>query len=185
MEAVQRRAVLGVVPLCALFAAAVARADERLGLEPFSSDHFSLTRPSAWALKDKAGAAVLFQDPTSRMANVGVTVSPVKVRSLAEFGQLDAVAEKLVAAELAKDGTLSAEVKRAAERRTKNGALLYEVEYETEHATRGRKAVLNAVCIDDSVLYIYALQYGLKSGEAPPPVAALARTLLASFEPGL
>lgn len=49
--------------------------------------------------KQKAGAEVLFNDPDVTSTSVGVTVAPVRVKSLAAFGSTDEVAQKLLAAE--------------------------------------------------------------------------------------
>lgn len=61
---------------------------------------YSLLVPSAWEEKGKAGADVLFEDVERRSTNVGITVSPIRrVASLAEFGSLEEVGEKLLQAE--------------------------------------------------------------------------------------
>ena len=135
------------------------------------------------------------------------------VPSLEQFGSLDDVTQKLVAAERAKarpsrcppalsarltravllasqESTLSVEVLSASQRRSSRGALLYEVDYLLD-SSRGRKRVLTAACIDASTLYLLALQFAAPLPPAegapppPPPVAALAADVLASFEPGV
>lgn len=60
---------------------------------------YSLQLPSEWVLKEKAGADVLFQDPLKGSTSVGVTVAPVRVKTIADFGDLDSVGEKLLKAE--------------------------------------------------------------------------------------
>ena len=180
-----RRRVAVLAPLLtwgALLGGSDASAAEESVL--FAGERFRFERPAAWVAVDKAGATVLFQDkPGSSYNTLGVTVAPVKVASLTEFGSPQTVADKLVRAELEKDGTLSADVLSVRERRASSGAPLYEVEYDTEHATRGRKRVLNAVCIDKGVLYIFALQHKLAAEpDAQPAVAAIAPRLLASFD---
>ena len=136
------------------------------------------------------------------------------VPSLEQFGSLDDVTQKLVAAERAKarparrppallsarlkafcrlrraqESTLSVEVLSASQRRSSRGALLYEVDYLLD-SSRGRKRVLAAACIDASTLYLLALQFAAplppaEGAPPPPPVAALAADILASFEPGV
>jgi len=64
------------------------------------------------------------------MSNLGVTVSPVTVQRLEDFAPLEEVARKLVAAEMAKDGTLRADVTRTASRTTLGGSTLYEERLE-------------------------------------------------------
>jgi hypothetical protein len=48
---------------------------------------------------EKAGATLLFEDPASRGNTIGVVVNPVRIASLKDFGSLDEVADKLIAAE--------------------------------------------------------------------------------------
>lgn len=69
------------------------------------------------------------------------------------------------------------------ERRTPGGAAVYEIDYLLD-SSRGRKRVLNAVCIADATLYIYALQFKAVADAPEPPVAASAARLLAAFAPG-
>ncbi len=56
------------------------------------------------------------------------------------------------------ESTLSVEVLASRERSTPAGAAVYEIDYLLD-SSRGRKRVLNAVCIADATLYIYALQF--------------------------
>ena len=118
--------------------------------------------PSSWERTSKDGAAVLFKEAESRINTLGVTVSPVTVPSLREFGTLADVTQRLVKAEQDKDGTLSVEVMYTKERANAAGAPVYEIQYAVQHATRGNKTVLNAVCIDKRTLYIFALQWKVR-----------------------
>ena len=47
---------------------------------------------------DKAGADSLFQDPAKKSTSVGVTVYPVMISRLEEFGSLESVGDKLLGA---------------------------------------------------------------------------------------
>ena len=49
-----------------------------------------------------AGADVLFVEPASKAGDIGVTVSPVRIKSLEQFGDLTAVGDRLLAAERSK-----------------------------------------------------------------------------------
>ena len=44
----------------------------------------------------KAGADSLFRDPVKKSTNVGVTVYPVTIASLEQFGDLTAVGQRLL-----------------------------------------------------------------------------------------
>ena len=65
---------------------------------------FSLSLPSTFEKKDKAGATALFLDPERKSTQVGVTVNPVRIASLSAFGSLEDVGDKLLNAERAKVG---------------------------------------------------------------------------------
>jgi hypothetical protein len=70
-------------------------------LVPFEDkkEGFSLSRPKAWEIVEKAGATLLIEDPSNRKNSIGVVVSPVRIDSLNEFGDAGSVGEKLLAAE--------------------------------------------------------------------------------------
>lgn len=82
--------------------AAPARAPES------SRQSYSIELPEGWQGQSKAGADVLFEDPQRPSTNIGVTVAPVRVASIAQFGTPDAVADKLLAAERAKVRAMAA-----------------------------------------------------------------------------
>ena len=86
--------------LAADAAAAAAALPPAPGFVAFSNpgQGYALQRPEAWEKVDKAGADALFQDPQQRGNTAGVTVYPVTIATLAEFGGLAAVGEKLLAA---------------------------------------------------------------------------------------
>ncbi|CAL8471571.1 g11113 [Coccomyxa elongata] len=66
--------------------------------------------PSDWQKTDKSGADVLFVEPSGKAGDVGVTVSPVRIKSLEQFGDLKAVGDRLLAAESSKESTESVEL---------------------------------------------------------------------------
>ena len=50
-----------------------------------------------WETVDKAGATLLMRNPEKKSSQIGVTVSPVKIASLQEFGSVHEIGEKLLA----------------------------------------------------------------------------------------
>ena len=66
---------------------------------------FVLTPPPRWARGSKGGAAVIFSDPEYKYNNLGVTVTPVKVATLQEFGAIEDAADRLLAFEKKKVGS--------------------------------------------------------------------------------
>jgi hypothetical protein len=67
-----------------------------------SKFNYSMDLPPSWTAKEKAGADALFEDPARKSTNVGVTVAPVRVKVIQDFGTLDTVGTKLLAEEKAK-----------------------------------------------------------------------------------
>jgi hypothetical protein len=57
---------------------------------------------NGWGGGTCAGADILFVDPNGKAADIGVTVSPVRIRTLEQFGDLGTVGDKLLAAERSK-----------------------------------------------------------------------------------
>eukprot|EP01025_Chloroclados_australasicus_P016018 TRINITY_DN17835_c0_g1_i1.p1 TRINITY_DN17835_c0_g1~~TRINITY_DN17835_c0_g1_i1.p1 ORF type:complete len:242 (-),score=17.09 TRINITY_DN17835_c0_g1_i1:245-970(-) len=122
-------------------------------LKLFQSDQFNyqFEVPQEWEKKDKAGADVLFEFPQRRSTSVGVTVTPVRVNSLSEFGTMEAAGDRLMKIERAKDGVMDVRLLDQQTFQQQNPIYFYEYE---ENSTRGRKVVLNCVTIVDRKLYI-------------------------------
>lgn len=145
---------------------------------------YCLELPTSWEQTGKAGADVLFEDPIRRSTSVGVTISPVRVQSIIEFGSLEDVGQKLLRAEKIKESTLGVEMLVESARKGAKSALLYTYEYEL-NSTRGRKRVINTVTIYQSKLYILNAAYKCDkeacSAAAEEPLAQL-RTVARSFD---
>lgn len=117
-----------------------------------ADEGYRIQRPSGWEQVNKAGADVLFRDPQVKKATLGVTVLPVRIATLREFGSLEQVAEKLVSAERAKESTLGVRMVSSVQRDTGNGAA-YDFLYQLD-STRGRSTIAASVTIVNSKLYI-------------------------------
>ncbi|KAF8072357.1 putative sugar phosphate/phosphate translocator [Scenedesmus sp. PABB004] len=160
-----------------------------LQLQLYANDaqQYRLSVPAGWERKDKAGADVLFEDPGRRSTSVGVTVSPVRVASIEQFGGLDAVGQRLLGAERKKESTLGVELLSSGARRGSGGASLYDYEYSLA-STRGAKRILNTVTITGSRLYILNASVKCDKDDAAcaaaEPSLALLRAVAASFDAG-
>lgn len=117
------------------------------------TNNYTIYRPTPWERIEKAGADVLFRDKIQHGITLGVTVLPVMISSLEEFGSLDQVADKLVAAENAKDSTMAVAVVTKAQRSATSNNLAYDFVYELE-STRGRKRIITTVMIVHGKLFI-------------------------------
>ncbi|KAF6253045.1 PsbP-domain-containing protein [Scenedesmus sp. NREL 46B-D3] len=148
---------------------------------------YKLSVPAGWDRKDKAGADVLFEDPARRSTSVGVTVSPVRVASIEQFGGLEAVGKRLLDAERKKESTLDAQLLSYSSRTGDGGALLYDYEYSLD-STRGLKRILNTVTITGSKLYILNANFKCDKDAGCGPeqggTVALLRQVAASFDAG-
>lgn len=140
-------------PLPAAAAGAAGEEDAPSFLQFASADQgYSLSYPAGWERVDKPGADLLLRDPARKTTTTGVTVLPVRINSLPEFGDLPAVGERLLQAERAKDSTLSVAMVEQTQRDSPAGPL-YDFQYELE-STRGRKRILSSVTIAGGKLYI-------------------------------
>ena len=63
---------------------------------------YRLRPPEGWEQTSKAGADVLFQSPEEKGTNLGVTITPVRIDSLAKFGSLDIVGQRMLNVERGK-----------------------------------------------------------------------------------
>ncbi|CAH8375971.1 unnamed protein product [Eruca vesicaria subsp. sativa] len=115
-----------------------------------SKDGFTLLVPSSWTKVEKAGANALFEEPEKRSNNIGVVVSPVRIKSLVDFGTPQFVADKLINVEKRKESTKEVEVVSVGER----SGHVYEFEYKIDSTRGGIKRVFSAAVVSSKKLYI-------------------------------
>mmetsp|Transcript_20086 Transcript_20086/g.60671 ORF Transcript_20086/g.60671 Transcript_20086/m.60671 type:complete len:257 (-) Transcript_20086:232-1002(-) len=180
-------AVAAVIALPPLLPLAAAADEGSTDLQEFRNTQqgYRLQRPAAWAQTSKAGADALFEDPARKSSTLGVTVSPIRVDSLDAFGDLDAVASRLLQAEKAKESTTGVQLLRQEARKgAASGVTIYDFEYELD-STRGKKRILNTVAIAGKRLYIVngaaKCEGGVCDGAAEE-AAALMRRAAATFD---
>lgn len=118
-----------------------------------SKQGYRIDRPASWEQTSKAGADVLFTDPAKKSTTVGVTVSPIRIAGLEQFGDVETVRTKLVNTEKAKESTKDVTLIQESSRKGKSGTLIYDIEYELD-STRGRKRILSTVGIAQKKLFI-------------------------------
>ncbi|KAL0043736.1 hypothetical protein WJX82_003799 [Trebouxia sp. C0006] len=114
---------------------------------------YRIDRPSSWEQTSKAGADVLFADPAKKSTTIGVTVSPIKIAGLEQFGDVETVRKKLMNTEKQKESTKEVTLVQESSRKGKSGTLIYDIEYELD-STRGRKRILSSVGIAQKKLFI-------------------------------
>lgn len=109
---------------------------DEINLEPFTSDGQVETKSS-----------ILY----------GITVDPVRINSLTEFGTPEQVAARVVTAELNRDGIFEVTLDRADSYTDSNGQLYYTIDYISD-GKRGKKRFLTRTCITDQKLYVATAQ---------------------------
>lgn len=85
----------------------------------------------------------------------GITVDPIRISSLKEFGTPNEVAAKIVMAELRRDGVLDVTMGRDPSEDPSTGA--YDVEYVSD-GTRGMKHYVTRTIVKDQKLYVLTVQ---------------------------
>lgn len=154
---------------------------------------FSLCYPMECEILNKAGAKLFLRDSADNNSQVGVTVNPVKISTLSEFGSVHDVGERLVAAEATKESTLPGGVtliREGSRQGPRSGSTFYDYEYQLT-TTRGKKLVFNTVAVDNNLLYILNIQVKERifSGQENDKsmiddVVAGFRTLIQTFDVG-
>ncbi|KAJ1463015.1 hypothetical protein M885DRAFT_610045 [Pelagophyceae sp. CCMP2097] len=170
--AVTRRAAVGraaaaLAPLapaalpCA--ARAVGNADAAAGdaIVAFVAADYGFSHPAAFESKPKPlrthADEVLLKRGSSQ---IGVVVDPVKISTLADFGTLDFVGEKVVTSERGRDGVTSAELLSTASAE-QNGLLYYDLDYANE-CSRGDTRFLARCVVSKGKLYVFTAQAKVK-----------------------
>ncbi|XP_014505713.1 psbP domain-containing protein 2, chloroplastic [Vigna radiata var. radiata] len=148
-----------------------------------SEEGFTLLIPSSWAKVDKAGATVLFEEKIVGSNNIGVVVSPVRLKTLEEFGTPQFVADKLLQAEKRKESTKEAELITVAERSGEGGLQIYEFEYKVDSTRGGMKRIFSAAFVASKKLYLLNIAHSDKP-ESPldPHKRMILEQVLHSFD---
>ena len=148
---------------------------------------FQLEYPKYWEQVSKAGATLLLRDPTEKYTQIGVTVSPVKISSLAEFGTVHDIGVRLLKAEAAKESTVPGGVSLVSEGERNglaSGIIFYDYEY-CLITTHGNKRVFNSVAVYNNVLYIMNAQVRENGATSTSyDVAAQLRGTVTTFDVG-
>lgn len=118
--------------------------------EEYRGSVYSIRYPGSWEVSSKAGADVVFK---STGVTLGITILPVRISRVQDYGNVNEVADKIVQTERAKDGTLDARIIEASSVALGNGTIAYDYEYQVQ-STRGTKLIVSRVCIQDKQLYV-------------------------------
>jgi len=130
---------------------------------------FALERPAGWERVEKAGATLLFRDPGYKGNTLGVTVNPVKLQKLSDFGSVEDVGERLLGVEKQKDGFVGVELLRSGARggAGEGSPIVYEYDYRLDNI-HVKKRFLCAVTVADGTMFI--VQGAVKQPKEGAPI---------------
>jgi len=94
-------------------------------------------------------------EPSIRGYTLGITVDPVRINSIKEFGTPDEIAAKVVTAEVNRDGVFK--VTLAKDPIEDKDAGCYDIEYISD-GKRGTKYITNRIYVQDGFLYVLTAQ---------------------------
>lgn len=116
---------------------------------------YSLVLPPSFSESNKPLQTHLdeinLSDPNIKGCQIGITVDPIRLKSLKDFGTPDEVAAKIVMAELNRDGILDVTLGRDATEDKESGA--YDVEYISD-GKRGKKHNYTRTVVNEGKLYV-------------------------------
>lgn len=120
---------------------------------------YTLSYPDDWVPAPKPVkthlSEELLQSPVKGVT-IGVTVDPVKIDSLRQFGTAEQVAARVLATELTRDGVKDAVLRKVSAEDSQEPAY-YLIEYAVE-SSRGRKVYMCKYCIYKKRLYVLQAQ---------------------------
>ena len=130
-----------------------------------SSDQSEVLTPTPVYPADKAGTDVFLLNGARSSTNIGITILPVRINRLEDFGTVEQVADRLIQAEKAKEGQLFVELV-STNVHQEGDTTFYDIEYDVD-GTRGKKRFATRVAILDRKLFIANGQYKCgKGGES-------------------
>ncbi|KAL3826445.1 hypothetical protein ACHAXA_011254 [Cyclostephanos tholiformis] len=101
---------------------------------------------------------VNFVDPNGRRGyTIGITIDPVRIDNIRQFGTPSVVAARVVNAELNRDGVYVVTLVRDPNEYVVDGDACYDIEYISE-GKRGIKRYVTRVYVKDGILYVLTAQ---------------------------
>lgn len=166
-ESLSRRKIVGQLAslvLCPIVAGATpaVASDEAYVRTPSPNDKFkfsyTVTPPPSFEPGNKPLKTHLdeinFSIPDVRGYTLGVTVDPVRISSIKDFGTPEEVAARVVTAEVNRDGVFEVTL---AKDPVEDSAGCYDIEYISD-GKRGKKRFATRIYIQDGFLYVLTVQ---------------------------
>jgi len=98
-----------------------------------------------------------FSPPDVRGYTLGITVDPVRISSIREFGSPEEVAARVVTAEVNRDGVFEVTLAKDPREDASGGVGCYDIEYISD-GKRGKKRYVTRIYIKDGFLYVLTVQ---------------------------
>ncbi|KAK1743672.1 hypothetical protein QTG54_005269 [Skeletonema marinoi] len=167
-ESLSRRKIIGQLSSLVMFpiltgaTPALAESEEAYVRTPSPNDKFkfsyTITPPPSFAPGNKPLKTHLdeinFSIPDVRGYTLGVTVDPVRIASIKDFGTPEEIAAKVVTAEVNRDGVFQVTL---AKDPVEDSAGCYDIEYISD-GKRGKKRFGTRIYIQDGFLYVLTVQ---------------------------
>lgn len=166
-QCLSRRKIVGqlsslvLCPIVGVASPALASTDEYIRT-PSPNDKFkfsyTVTPPPSFAPGNKPLKTHLdeinFSPPDVRGYTLGVTVDPVRISSIKDFGTPEEVAARVVTAEVNRDGVFKVTLAKDPVEDSAGG---YDIEYISD-GKRGKKRFATRIYIKDGFLYVLTVQ---------------------------
>lgn len=98
-----------------------------------------------------------FSPPDIKGYSLGITVDPVRISSIREFGSPEEVAARVVTAEVNRDGVFEVTLANDPREDASEGVGCYDIEYISD-GKRGKKRYVTRIYIKDGFLYVLTVQ---------------------------
>ena len=132
---------------------------------PSSNDKFqfsyTVTPPPSFVASNKPLKTHLdeinFAPPDVRGYTLGITVDPVRISSIQQFGTPEEVAARVVTAEVNRDGVFEVTLAKDPKEDVASGGGGYDIEYISD-GKRGRKRFVTRIYVRGGFLYVLTVQ---------------------------
>lgn len=125
---------------------------------PNQKFRYTVTPPPSFTASNKPLKTHLdeinFSPPDVRGYTLGITVDPVRIKTIQEFGTPEEVAARVVTAEVNRDGVFRVTLAKDPKEDTEG---CYDVEYISD-GKRGTKRFVTRIYVKDGFLYVLTLQ---------------------------
>lgn len=145
---------------------------------------YRLSYPAEWGFAPKPVKTHLHEALLAGGGvKVGVTVDPVKIDSLEQFGTPEQTAERVLAVEEGRDGVKSVTLRELRAESSEGEPTYYNIEYATL-SSRGKKLFCCKYCIANRRLYVLQVQAKLDDFDADRALRDEVRAVAGSFRVG-